>query len=655
MPGTIESESNALVDELIAASREIGGDPRLVLQGGGNTSVKVGWRDVTGKSIPALLIKGSGHDLGTIDRAGFAALRLHRLRELLPPTRIDSADLDNELRCALLEQQSPDPSLETLVHAALPHAAVLHSHADSLLAITNTPRGAERVREIWGDRILVVEYAMPGPELAAACHAAWIGAESRHDVLEGIVVLHHGLFTFADTPAGALALHRQIIDSADQYLERDTATEPVEPQPAKADPLAIARLRREISEAIGTSIILRCATSERITDFVSDPVMLAAAGRGPLTPDHVIWTGHSPMVGRDLDAYRDAYDQYFTEHCTSVPEGVATPLRLPAAPRVILDPTLGLATVGRNGAEAKAVQRIYLHTMDAIAASESLGGYTPADPQHVFDLEHWPAQREKLVRKDAQLSLGGHIALVTGAASGIGRACAEVLLAAGACVIGWDISPEVSSTFDSENWHGVGVDVTDATAVRHALAEGVAIFGGLDIVVVAAGVFPQAQHLAVLDPGEWRRTMTINVDSVAALYSEVHPLLKESPAGGRVIVIASKNVAAPGPGAAAYSASKAALVQLSRVAALEWAADGIRVNQVHPDAVFDTALWTPELLNKRAEHYGMTVDQYKRRNLLGAEVTSKVVAQAVRALADDTFSCTTGAQLPVDGGNDRVI
>ncbi|EYR62289.1 hypothetical protein N866_09875, partial [Actinotalea ferrariae CF5-4] len=242
-----------------------------------------------------------------------------------------------------------------------------------------------------------------------------------------------------------------------------------------------------------------------------------------------------------------------------------------------------------------------------------------------------------------------------GAASGIGRGCAAALLDAGAAVVGWDLSPGVATAFDSPDWLGLQVDVTDAEAVDAALAAGVDHFGGLDVLVVAAGIFPSSQPLADLPPETWRRTMAVNVDAVALLYGRVHPLLRLAPAGGRVVVVASKNVAAPGPGAAAYSASKAALTQLSRVAALEWAPDGIRVNLVHPDAVFDTGLWTPELLAARAEHYGMSVDDYKRRNLLRTEVTSAAVGRLVLAMADDTFACTTGAQVPIDGGNERVI
>jgi NAD(P)-dependent dehydrogenase (short-subunit alcohol dehydrogenase family) len=184
---------------------------------------------------------------------------------------------------------------------------------------------------------------------------------------------------------------------------------------------------------------------------------------------------------------------------------------------------------------------------------------------------------------------------------------------------------------------------------------GVYRFGGLDLLVVSAGIFPASQPIAALDPALWRRTMAVNVDSVAELLRACHPLLALAPAGGRVVLIASKNVPAPGPGAAAYSASKAALTQLARVAALEWATDGIAVNVVHPDAVFDTGLWTEELLAERARRYGLSVAEYRRRNLLGREVTSVAVARMVAQMCGEAFACTTGAQVPVDGGNDRVV
>lgn len=654
MVGALDTQAQELLDDLVEASRALGADPRLVLHGGGNTSVKVGWHDVTGLVRQALVIKGSGRDLATIDAAGFTPLRLDRLRELLPPTELDPADLANELQCARLDADAPDPSVEALVHALLPHPAVLHSHADAILTLSNTPDGAALIREVCGPEVLVVEYVMPGPALAAACLAAWNAAGEAQPDITGLVVLNHGLFTVGQTPHQALQRHLEIVAAAEQRIETSSsaAAEASDPQDEDFDPILLAGLRKRLCSAAGSALVLRRCGDAEVRRFVADPASVQAAARGPLTPDHVTWTRSTPMIGDDLAAYAIGQADYVARYAAH--SAVAITPNDPA-PRVVLHPELGLVSVGRTAAEARAVEDIYRHTMTAITAAEALGGYRPAGPEHIFDLEYWAAQQRKQERSVRTGSLMGKVALVTGAASGIGRACAAELLASGASVVGWDVSPEVVGTFDDPGWLRLVVDVTDGAAQRIALRRGVAEFGGLDILVVSAGIFPTAARLDVMDMDMWRRTMRINVDSVAELYGLAHPLLKQAVGGGRVVVVASKNVPAPGPGAAAYSASKAALTQLSRVAALEWAPDGIRVNLVHPDAVFDTALWTADLLSKRAAHYGLTVEGYKRRNLLGTEVTSAAVARLVRSMADETFACTTGAQVPIDGGNERVI
>jgi len=640
-----------VLDDLVRVSRAIGADPTLVLHGGGNSSVKTTWPDVTGRDLPVLLVKGSGHDMATVGQDGFTPLRLDRLRELLPPTRLSDRRLFNELRCAVLDVDAPDPSVETLVHALLPDAAVLHSHADVILALTDTADGAARVRAALGDRVVVVEYAMPGPDLAAACSRAW--AEQAHPGTEGLVVLHHGIFAVGDTPDHALARHAALIAAARAYVD----AAPAHPLPSvrEADPvdvLAIARLRSALSRSAGVPLVLHQAEGDTARRFLADPELAATLDRGPLTPDHVIWTKRVPMVGTDLDAYVADYQAYVGAHEHRRDEPIAP---LDPAPRVVMEHELGLLTAGRSAREARAAEEIALHTLSTITEATRLGGYVPASAGHVFDLEYWALQQDKLRRAAPRGELVGTVALVTGAASGIGRACAAELLASGATVVGWDLSAAVVSTFESPEWLGLQVDVTDERAVIEALRAGVQAFGGLDVLVVAAGIFPGAQHLTELPMSTWRKVMAVNVDAVALLYGLVQPLLALAPRGGRVVLIASKNVLAPGPGAAAYSASKAAVTQLSRVAALEWAGDGIRVNMVHPDAVFDTGLWTPELLAARAEHYGMSVENYKRRNLLRTEVTSAAVARLVRSMADDTFACTTGAQVPIDGGNERVI
>jgi rhamnose utilization protein RhaD (predicted bifunctional aldolase and dehydrogenase)/NAD(P)-dependent dehydrogenase (short-subunit alcohol dehydrogenase family) len=643
----------AMVAELVRVSRLLGQDPSLVLHGGGNTSLKTTTTDVTGRKTELLLIKGSGHDLATIDIDGFAPLRLARLQELLPPTQIADAELRNELRCALVDAAAPDPSVETLLHAFIPFAAVLHSHADAILTVTNTPAGETRVREIFGSRVVVLPYVMPGVDLVAACARKW--AVQADDGTEGIVVLGHGIFAFGATPQAAYERHASLIRAVDEYLALHAARQPDGPVPVAlpaVPAVELARLRKEISDTAGAALVVRRSHDAQVGAFLADPTLVAASAQGPLTPDHVTWTRRVAMVGTDVSAYAESYRQYFEQNRGRRCED---PTMLDPAPRVVLDPSLGMLSVGRNAREAGIAEDIFRHTMDSITRAEALGGYRALSSGHVFDLEYWSLQQEKVRRTDRALPLAGQVALVTGAASGIGRACAAALLEAGASVVGWDRSEDVVHTFESTEWLGLNVDVTDGVRMREVLSEGVEAFGGLDILVVGAGIFPTSASLDDLEMATWRRTMSVNVDSVAELYGLAHPLLSLAPGGGRVVLIASKNVAAPGQGAAAYSASKAAVTQLTRVAALEWAGDGIRVNIVHPDAVFDTGLWTPELLAARAEHYGTSVEAYKRRNLLGTEITSAAVGRLVLAMAGDVFACTTGAQVPIDGGNERVI
>lgn len=641
------------VAELVRVSRLIGHDPRLVLHGGGNSSLKTTVREVTGREIDLLLVKGSGHDLATIDFDGFAPLRLARLRELLPPTPIAYSDLKNELRCALVDAAAPDPSVETLLHAFIPFAAVLHSHADAILTVTNTAAGEKRIREIFGSRVVVLPYSMAGVDLVATCAAEW--PIQAHDKTEGMVVLGHGVFAFGSTPQEAYERHTSLIQMVDEYLAEHAVRQPNTPEPAVLPaiaPLQLARLRKEISDAAGTALVVCRSHDARVRAFIANPTLVEASAQGPLTPDHVIWTRRVAMVGTDVPAYAASYREYFEQNRGRCSE---EPTMLDPAPRVVLDPNLGMLSVGRTAREARIAEDIFRHTMDSIIGAEALGGYRALTPGNVFDLEYWELQQAKVRKTDQALPLTGQVALVTGAASGIGRACAAALLGAGASVVGWDRSDDVANTFESTEWLGLKVDVTDGDRMRIAVLEGVEAFGGLDILVVGAGVFPTSVSLDDLEMATWRHTMSVNVDSVAELYGLAHPLLSLAPGGGRVVLIASKNVAAPGPGVAAYSSSKAAVTQLSRVAALEWARDGIRVNIVHPDAVFDTALWNPDLLASRAEHYGMSVEEYKRRNLLGVEVTSAAVGGLVLAMVGDAFACTTGAQVPIDGGNERAI
>jgi NAD(P)-dependent dehydrogenase (short-subunit alcohol dehydrogenase family) len=297
---------------------------------------------------------------------------------------------------------------------------------------------------------------------------------------------------------------------------------------------------------------------------------------------------------------------------------------------------------------------IVAHTLPAIERAEQMGGWNALPEDAVFDVEYWELEQAKLARAPQPAELAGRVALVTGAASGIGRAAVDAFLAGGASVVALDRNDAVASMFDEVRVAAFSCDVTDAAAVEFAVESAIRRFGGLDAVVSNAGVFPESARIAELSGDIWHRSLAVNLDAHRILLQKTIPFL-ELGIDPAVVIVGSKNVPAPGKGAAAYSVAKAGLTQLARVAALELAASGIRVNVLHPNDVFDTAIWTPEVLEARAREYGMDVETYRRRNLLRVEVTSADVAALAVALTGRLFAKTTGAQIPVDGGNDRVV
>jgi NAD(P)-dependent dehydrogenase (short-subunit alcohol dehydrogenase family) len=328
---------------------------------------------------------------------------------------------------------------------------------------------------------------------------------------------------------------------------------------------------------------------------------------------------------------------------------------LDAAPRMALDPELGFVAAGRTAKDSAIVEELYDHTIDVILRAEALGGWRALDPRHTFDIEYWDLEQAKLRKAGSPPPFNGEIALVTGAASGIGKACVESFLKRGAAVVGLDRNPAIETLWKRPDFLGVTCDLTQRNSVEDALDKAAKRFGGVDMLVLNAGIFPSSQPIQDIAAESWRAAMTVNVEANLLVMQACHRLLKLAPRGGRVVVIGSKNVPAPGPGAAAYSASKAALNQLARVAALEWAKDGIRINSLHPNAVYDTALWTDEVLASRAKAYNLTVEQYKKNNLLKTEVASRDVAELAAEMCGPLFAKTTAAQVPVDGGNERVV
>src|SRR2546428_2386319 len=636
----------------VYTSRLLGRDKSLVLHGGGKPSVKIREKNLCGEKETILYVKGTGSDLETIEPQGFSPVLLAHVQRLAELPSLSDPEMVNQLVTHMLNASAPAPSIETILHGLMPQKFVDHTHADAVLSVSNTRDGDKRVRDVYGNRCVVIPYLIPGFDLAQYCAGEFKRQGTPETV--GMVLLNHGIFSFGESAREAYERMIELVTLAEKYLESRRAWSIALKSSARSAPGAAAQagLRRRLCDAAGAPLIVRTVTNERTLGFAAHPELARISQKGPATPDHVIRTKRTPMLGSDVAGYAEGYRRYFDEHAPRAKEPKTI---LDPAPRVVLDPAFGLAAAGRTANDAALLAEIYDHTIDVILRGEALGGFQALPAKDIFDVEYWDLEQAKLKKSGKALPFAGEIALVTGAASGIGKAAVAAFLARGAAVVGLDLDSKIESLHSRTDFLGLRCDVADDTQVRSALEEAVLAFGGLDMLVLNAGVFPASRRIADLPTDEWRRAMIVNLDANLVLIRACHPFLKLAPRGGRVVVIGSKNLPAPGPGASAYSASKAALNQLARIAALEWGADRIRVNTGHPNAVFHTGLWNDEVVAGPARQYSMTVEQYKTNNVLKTEVGSRDVAELAAEMCGPLFAKTTGAQVPVDGGNERVI
>lgn len=666
-----EAKASSFTDNLLQlrvySSRLLGSDPSLVLHGGGNTSVKMTIQNLFGDDVDVLYVKGSGWDLGTIKEPGFAPVRLETLLRMAELEELSDTEMVNNQRVAMLDSNAPNPSVEAILHAIIPFTFVDHTHADAVVTMTNTPHGEEFVRDLFGPNMLIVPYVMPGFILARTIYE--MTRNINWQQLDGMILLNHGLFTFNHDAKASYDRHIEIVNQAQDYLMQRTGMNFATTLPVPSgsehhklvtdDLIALAQLRKFVSQKRGHALLAVPDTTSEAVAFSNLPNVSELATQGLLTPDHVIRTKRIPVVlnnranhklalAESVEQYVTNYWAYFEQHT----DGTLT--MLDPVPRWAVWPGRGTVAFGTTLNEVTIINDIKCHTLRAIQVAEALEKWDVLGEREIFDIEYWDLEQAKLKRGGQSPTLQGKVALVTGAASGIGRACVEALSAQGAVVTALDIQPSITEQFADQDVLGITCDVTDSEAVQSAIVETIHRFGGLDIVISNAGLFPSSQTIADMGADMWDRSLSLNLTSHQRLLQSCIPYLTNGidPA---VVIIASKNVPAPGPGAGAYSVAKAGLTQLGRVAALELGKAGIRVNMLHPNAVFDTALWTPELLEKRAANYGISVEEYKTNNLLGVEVRSRDVAALACAMVGPLFSRTTGAQVPIDGGNERVI
>lgn len=641
----------------VYTSRLIGREARLVLHGGGNTSVKTRMADDAGREIEVLCVKGSGSDLSDIEPKGLPALRLQSLLELQRLETLSDEAMVNAQRTRMLDASGPNPSVETLLHAFLPHKYIDHSHADAILALVDQPNGEQLCRERYGDRFAIVPYVMPGFALAKL--AARVYAERPQ--VEGMLLLKHGLFTFGDSAREAYERHIAAVTLAeDAQHGHDWPDRHSQPPQGKLRYAQFAPLLRGLLGEGERRYALHLRQSPEISEYLSHPRLEALSRIGCATPDHVIRTKRFPLVLRldsardvasqtdtiraSLNAYRDDYRAYVARQTARVSQPI-TPLD--PDPRVLLVPGIGLVAAAPNASGARVAADIYEHTISVIRSAEAIGRYEALPESDIFDMEYWSLEQKKLGSSKPR-ALEGRIVYITGAANGIGAGIARCFASAGAQLYLVDRDairlPPLAASLSAA--HEV-LDVSDETALRASVQRCVMRFGGLDGIVSNAGVAPQSP-MADCPTSELERSFRINLFAHQWLASAAVSVMRAQGFGGFLLFNASKAAWNPGAEFGPYAVPKAALVALMKQYALENAQFQIRSNGVNADRI-RTNLLDSAQLEARARARGLEPDDYYRANLLAREVTAQDVAQAFLHLA--CAPSTTGSIITVDGGN----
>jgi rhamnose utilization protein RhaD (predicted bifunctional aldolase and dehydrogenase)/NAD(P)-dependent dehydrogenase (short-subunit alcohol dehydrogenase family) len=639
----------------VYTSRLIGREPALVLHGGGNTSVKTMLPDDLGEPTEVLCVKGSGSDLADLEPEGLPAVRLRTLVALRGRDSLSDEAMVNAARVRLLDAAAPNPSVETLLHAFLPHKYIDHSHADAILSLVDQPDAEVRCQEIFGDRLAIVPYVMPGFSLAKLAAEVW----ERCSACEGLLLLQHGLFTFGASARESYERHVAAVTRAEAVIEQHRAKVQVAVMPRpEVDWAALAPTLRGMLGEGRRRYVLELRRSARIRAFVDDDSLSELASRGPITPDHVIRTKPWPLLldperalgsveahlESALRAFRAHYHGYVR---TQVEERGVAKVPLDPDPRVVLIAGLGLVGVGADAKAAAIAADLYEHTIGVIRDAEAVGCYHALPEHDLFDMEYWSLEQAKLGKKAAR-PLEGRVVLVTGAASGIGAATARAFAAQGAAL--WLVDRDEGPLAELARALRAGyavVDVRDRSAVEASVRAAVLRYGGLDGVVSNAGTAPQAP-IDRCPPGLLEDSLAVNLLAHQWLAAAATAVMRAQDMGGFLLFNASKSAFNPGPGFGPYAIAKAGLVALMKQYAIEGGDAGIRANAINADRV-RTSLLDPVEVEARAQARGLTADDYFRSNLLGREVTPEDVAQGFVALA--LAEATTGMVLTVDGGN----
>jgi rhamnulose-1-phosphate aldolase/alcohol dehydrogenase len=656
--------------QVLLASHLLGSNRAVANFGGGNTSAKGRAVDHVGREVEAMWVKGSGSDLATMGRSDFTPLRLDEMLPLFERDEMSDEDMVAHLARCQLDPAAPRSSIETLLHAFVPAAHVHHTHPDAINVLAGTRDGERLVGECFGDEAAWVPYIRPGFTLAKQVGTAVRGNPG----LRLIVLAKHGLVVWGDSAEEAYTRTIGMINRAAEFVNARTAGQPRFGGALRGDS-ADRELLREILPVLRGAVsserskLLLLDTSPRAKEFVSSRDTSELVAVGAACPDHLVHTKRVPLwipfdperedaaalSGRirTLAAeFRDDYRAYVERHADAD--------TVPADPdaRVVLIQHVGLVGVGTTPKEARLSRDLYHRAIEVMAGAQALGGFTSLTENESFAVEYWPLELYKLSLRPLPGELQGRVALVTGAAGGIGRAVVEELAARGACILAFDLDGDgAADAVDSLGDAGtaVGGDVTDEAAVHEAFAGAVETFGGVDIVVSNAGIASSAP-IEATTLAEWERIHSILGTGYFLVAREAFSVLRAQGRGGSIVVVASKNALVAGKNAAAYSSAKAAEVHLARCLAEEGGADGIRVNTINPDAVLQgSRIWDSSWREERAAAYGIGSDEleehYRKRTVLGVSVLPQDIANAVLHFSSEARSGkSTGNILNVDGG-----
>jgi rhamnose utilization protein RhaD (predicted bifunctional aldolase and dehydrogenase)/NAD(P)-dependent dehydrogenase (short-subunit alcohol dehydrogenase family) len=639
-------------------TRLLGGDPQLVQHGGGNTSVKTVMRDPAGESVKVLCVKGSGWDMATIEPPGLPAVRLTPLLKLAALKTLSDEEMVAVQRGNLLDSAAPNPSVETLLHAFIPHKFVDHTHANAVLALCDRPDGMALCRKVYGSRAAIVPYVMPGFALALKAKEIF----DAHPECEGLILHKHGIFTFGDSAREAYDRMIDLVSRAERTLRKMRPRRAISVKLPK--PLAtatnVAPMLRGLVSKPGPHFVLAHRANDQVLGYVNGRELARYSRQGPVTPDHVIRTKPRPLIlpapdaGRldafakaarkALEKYRADYGRYFARH-----NARAVPKKRPldAMPRVILLPGVGLFGVGANAKDASIAADITETTISVIANAERGGRFESISERDQFDIEYWSLEQAKLAGRKPQ-PLQGQVVVITGGAGTIGLATGAAFRARGAEVALLDVdATRTKLAARSLSALGVGCNVTDPPSVAAAFDAVIAAYGGVDIVISNAGAAWQGR-IGDVDDVTLRKSFELNFFAHQYVAQAAVQIMRRQGTGGALLFNVSKQAINPGPDFGPYGLPKAATLALMRQYAVDHGGDGITSNAVNADRI-RSGLLTGALIKKRAKARGVSEHDYLAGNLLGREVLAEDVAETFVSLA--LARKTTGAVLTVDGGN----